>query len=50
MARMEILPFGNRGTKSFTELLTDPVWTTQIKLWAQAVELLSVFKADGRVL
>ena len=25
---IEILPFGNHGTKSFTVLLTDPVWTT----------------------
>ena len=43
---IEILRFGNCGTKSFTVLLTDPVWTAWIKLWAQAVELLSVFAAD----
>jgi len=47
---VEILPFGNHGTKSFTVSLTDPVWTAWIKLWAQAVELLSVFEADGQVL
>ena len=42
---IEVIPFGTQRSKTLTISLTDPVWSAWITIWAQAVELLSVFQA-----
>jgi len=46
---IETVWIGCRRTKSFTVSLEHPIWAARIKLWAQAVELFTVFWASGRV-
>lgn len=40
---VEVLQFGLRGTKSIVISLTEPIWAARTKLWAQAIDLLSIF-------
>lgn len=45
---VEVLRFGLRGTKSIVISLTEPIWAARTKLWAQAIDLLSIFNAAGQ--